>query len=474
MLKQTPIAFVCVLRDVQLTSYSRLARDRTGSFIGCAAVVLELSTVSHHLQTSKLKNSSFLSLVRYDSGIVINDSTNSVVETGNISLHVADSGIVASETFDAFQKAVNFSAPWTHESVNEAFQSLLLECQSGPTIAIPLPVPPKKYDPNYRPTFILIDAIGTEVFDAMAQMNAQIQNDVVRIIVTSLGLGLFGFLLLLSIIWCVSRMLTQPLLWMDETAGRIINNDAQRADIMTMIHSGSDHGEDESAASPTQRSAASSSAATFGCAPKSEVNELVQEFRVMIQNFSGSGPAEVAETPLQEIRNDLTWHSEFSHLYLQRPEAAGSSFSTPPPTSTFPPNPAIPLPSKSAMSVPSFRSVAGGGGAMAQDDTRIMGNSFGTKRTADEESSSKVSPKRSSSDASPTSQEPVDVSMTRLEAHVIDEGHDLSRSKHADQAIVTPELQESAPRQNLLPQTSLSCQGLDESTGSQLIVPGTS
>jgi HAMP domain-containing protein len=161
------------------------------------------------------------------------------------------------------------------------------------------------------------------VFDVITEMDKTISDDVARIIICSVSLGFLGFLVLLLIVWCVSRMLTRPLRWMDDTTQKIIATDTQREDIVTIIASDSDQNEDgdESSASPYQNSA---SAAILRCSPRSEVNELVEEFRLMIQNFSGSGPASVAETTLEEIKNNLTWHSEFHQLYSHQPESSPS------------------------------------------------------------------------------------------------------------------------------------------------------
>jgi HAMP domain-containing protein len=353
-------------------------------------MVIELSSISRLLNNSKLENSSFLSIVRYDTGIVISDTNDSVAN--DTSLHVSDTGIVMEKTFAAFQEAVNFSAPWTGASVEAAYQSLLLECRSGPTIAYPLPLPPDEYDPNYKPIFLLINAIGNDVFDVITEMDKTISDDVARIIICSVSLGFLGFLVLLLIVWCVSRMLTRPLRWMDETTQKIIATDAQREDIVTMIASDSDQNEDgdESSASPYQNSA---SAAILRCSPRSEVNELVEEFRLMIQNFSGSGPASVAETTLEEIKNNLTWHSEFHQLYSHQHESSPSP-SRPLATTVLPPSArGVELETTTRLRSPESEAPA------------VRDVSNGTKRT-DEHTSSKES----------QNQPELDVSISKLDS----------------------------------------------------------
>jgi HAMP domain-containing protein len=449
---------------------SSCAFHRTGAFIGCVALVLELSSISEILASSKITNSSFLSIACYETGNVLTDSHNSVAKTGNTSLHIADSGIVMQETFTAFQEAINFSAPWTPESVEATYQSFLLECVAGATIAYPLPLPPDEYDPTYKPIFLLINAIGNDVFVVITEMDRTISDDVVRTIICSLALGLLGFLVLLLIVWCVSRMLTRPLQWMDDTTQKIIARDTQREDIATMIASDFDRHDDESSASPNH---SSTSSAILHCSPRSEVNELVEEFRLMIQNFSGIGPASVAETSLEEIKNNLTWHSEFHQLYSHGPESSPSP-ARPLSATILPPS------ARGVESDTTFRLLSPEGGKV----TAARGTSNGTKRT-DEHSSSRESQNRTDSDEAPsptTAQENQDGLFLSPQ-----EASRGNRMQHGDfnveQSPVTRNSNEARPKaaeeleppklQDIL-QDSRSPQQATESQSSVLIVPGSS
>lgn len=265
---------------------------RTGAFIGYVAVTIELGTLSEVLDASLLTENSVLSLVRFDSGLVINDSLNTVIKQHNTSVLVGDTNVIHEDSFKAFQQAVNYSEPWTPEELDATYQNLAIRCKMGITTAYPLPLPPETYDPTYVPEFFVLNIIGDQVFKVVNEIEGSISGDVDRIGRIIVGLGLFGLILVLMIVWCVSRMLTQPLLWMEATAYRIINHVADLIE--------------------------PEAPATMQCSPKSEVDDLVTEFRCMIQNFSGSGAATVAESALQEVRNELTWHSDFQHLYSRR------------------------------------------------------------------------------------------------------------------------------------------------------------
>jgi hypothetical protein len=49
--------------------------------------------------------------------------------------------------------------------------------------------------------------------------------------------------------------------------------------------------------------------------PRTEIRKLVEEFEIMIHSFSGTGPSQVAEPAVFQLKNTLTWHDEFAKLY---------------------------------------------------------------------------------------------------------------------------------------------------------------
>jgi len=201
-----------------------------------------------------------------------------------------------------FREAIDFEEKWTRSQIDEVYTNTILTKNDSMLTSYPLPLPPEEYDPEYRPRFLVYHEVSKHVFDVVDEIDTSIDGDVRRICILSVGLGALGMILVLSIVWCVSRMLTQPLLWMEGIAWRIVNHTDARS------------GEDLEVATEDEEQ----KAATLRCAPKTEVNELVAEFRKMIQGFSGSGASHVADSPPHEIRNDLTWHSDFQQLYSRK------------------------------------------------------------------------------------------------------------------------------------------------------------
>eukprot|EP00529_Nitzschia_sp_RCC80_P002757 CAMPEP_0113467282 /NCGR_PEP_ID=MMETSP0014_2-20120614/14730_1 /TAXON_ID=2857 /ORGANISM="Nitzschia sp." /LENGTH=1767 /DNA_ID=CAMNT_0000359577 /DNA_START=361 /DNA_END=5664 /DNA_ORIENTATION=+ /assembly_acc=CAM_ASM_000159 len=49
--------------------------------------------------------------------------------------------------------------------------------------------------------------------------------------------------------------------------------------------------------------------------PRTEIRQLVEEFQTMIHGFSGSGPSQVAEPAIFQLKNTLSWHDDFAKLY---------------------------------------------------------------------------------------------------------------------------------------------------------------
>ena len=161
----------------------------------------------------------------------------------------------------------------------------------------PIPMPPKVYEPGYRPTYYLIISGFEEILMAVDHIDESIDKDVSRLISVTVAIGLSGIIVSMTIIWLVSRMLTMPLAWMTSVAGQIVNP-TKGASVLLKV-------DDEVSPSFRKKSI---------CGPRTEINELVDEFQDMIRGFSGEGAAFVAQSGLHEIENILTYDEEFNNL----------------------------------------------------------------------------------------------------------------------------------------------------------------
>jgi len=251
-----------------------------------------------------------LLLVKFDDGTIVADSlhSNVLLSRSDESLKVGDIGLIEVSTFHAFQNAVDFSKTWKKGEAEDAFREIIESPDDGHlATAYPIPMIPAEYDPTYQPKFLVIHSIDRSVFYVVDFIKRSIDEDIRHICLLSGGLAVFGMVLVISIVWFVSRKLTQPLLLMERVAWRIVNHADER--VGDALKMGSTNDDDEKTPRKTRRG---------WCSPKTEVNDLVAEFKTMIKGFSGEGASKVANSAMHEILNDLTWHSDFQQLYSSR------------------------------------------------------------------------------------------------------------------------------------------------------------
>lgn len=253
------------------------------------------------MDSSVLNKHSEILLVRYEDGVLVSDSLHtSALMDDDRPKSLEDLGLINIDGFRSFREVVDFDEAWTPEQADKAFKAAAKAGKKGLLTVYPIPIIPEEYDPAYRPKFFVVNSIAYGVFGVVDDITESIDADVQRLCILAGGLAVFGMVLVLAIVWCVSRMLTQPLLWIESIAWRIVNHSNQQSgDWLTLKMAEKDKDR----------------RATMLCAPKTEVNELVSEFRTMIKGFSGDGACKVADSALHEVKNVLTWHSDFQQLY---------------------------------------------------------------------------------------------------------------------------------------------------------------
>jgi len=244
------------------------------------------------MDSSVLNEHSELMLVNYNDGVLVSDPLHPDVSELHRPLK---------DAIHFFRQAVNFNKPWSPGKAEKAFQNIKKTSKGGLITAYPIPVVPEAYDDSYEPRFMVVHSISLGVFGVVNDISDSIHYGVQEICILAGALAVFGMMLVLAIVWCVSHMLTEPLLWMKAVAWRIVN------------HAEGDTGDALKVAEEEVKPAA-----TFHCAPNTEINKLVTEFQIMIKGFSGEGAAKVADSALHEVQNDLTWHSDFQQLYFSR------------------------------------------------------------------------------------------------------------------------------------------------------------
>jgi hypothetical protein len=259
---------------------------------------IELTGLARVFDIEAIKNTTEIVLVRPDGTIVVSESERWDHVQSLELLNIVDTSFTTPEVFGQFKALWDFDSPWTPGEVSERLQKNVITKGNDVYASLPVPLPPSEYDSEYRPDFYLLLLIGEEIFSPIDEVDEEVENDVFEVVVTAVLIGIMGLVGVALVIWSVSRVLTLPLNWMERVAWRIVNHNDERAgDALHVTEGGEDF------------------PITMRCTPKTEITELVDEFRIMIKGFSGSGASTVARKATNEVRNEMDWHSEFHELY---------------------------------------------------------------------------------------------------------------------------------------------------------------
>jgi hypothetical protein len=169
--------------------------------------------------------------------------------------------------------------------------------------ALPIPLPPAQHDEAYEPHFLIIQRINREVFSATKEISNDIRKQLIQVCFLSVLIGAIGLTVIYMILWFVAKGLTEPLHWVKNVARSIVNHNDKRS-YDKLLHC--------KEKTPSYR---------LDCGPKTEIKELVSEFRSMVAGFSGDGGAALAYPDHFEIVNKMTWQSDFQLLYTVASDA---------------------------------------------------------------------------------------------------------------------------------------------------------
>lgn len=314
---------------------------RTGNLIGNAVFTIEAETIVKILNSTSLVEQEALSVIRLSDNTVFFDT----LDTHNGFQKVTETGFISETNLARLRSGIpDFTTTdWTPEGLQSSLNANVLVCETQTYSAFLLPPPPDKYDPLYDPEYLVIRAFSNEIFD-VTTLNDDIETAVAEIFLLSFSIGAFGMVLTLLIVCFVSRRLTRPLLWMKQIAWYVQELSWTRnrvniscsflllslAGLLTPRRPPLTRSSSYFLASPRElvNHANERSSNTFllpedpgmsvtacGCAPSTEITELVREFKDMINGFSGEGAATLAQPDLFEIPNQLTWQSEYQQLY---------------------------------------------------------------------------------------------------------------------------------------------------------------
>ena len=270
---------------------SRAVYDRlTNEFIGVVSFTLNVDRIADSIDTLGITGSSDVAVVRWDEKgtVVASDKWDRATDIK----FVSDIGIgVDTDTFDELKKTFdenyeeNYDRSKAHSAiyVNGRFIS-----------SSPVPIPPKDYDPTYEPQFMVISSVRREqVLAGVDDLDVRVDVEVSKLIQKTLIVGLAGLVTVATFILIVSLFLTKPLEWMNKVGDQIVND-----------FGGS-----------SAKKLEENQPRWVRFSPKTEITDLVAQFRSMVRKFSGEGTAKLSRRKCTKIRNPFTLESNFRGLY---------------------------------------------------------------------------------------------------------------------------------------------------------------
>ena len=219
-------------------------------------------------------------------------ATNDIIAT-----EIWKTNFIDKKSYDDLTESLAFwdDDTWDKESAKGSYDFIVVGNGKYYTV-FPSPPPPDEYDPKYKPDFLIFGSIDAEAQDKkIDEIGDTIKADVVNLVITTVSLGVAGLFCLLIIVCVVAQFLTQPLTWMESKAWEIVNHTNERVGDSLIVVQGDEK-------NPLAL-----------CMPKTELQEIVSEFRSMITGFSGEEASRVAAWRGTETRNVVTWKEEFQY-----------------------------------------------------------------------------------------------------------------------------------------------------------------
>ena len=306
MTECTPVTFSTAEEKIRQRKFANsfFFFCRTGELLGCVTVDLSVTRMNAGLKKVKPTKDAILAIVDGETGALVGNSEDQGVLVSDF-LVLSDLGIPYTELIlESFRKTVNktLTEGWTANSKEDPFFPEVFKCDHGIIAAYPVPVPPVEYDPNYRPQHLVLQLSANSIFTPIVDFEDSIDGEIRNVASMTIGIGVLGLIVTLAFVWCVAKMFTQPLRWIESISKRIVNHSDKTSGVILDEKFESSH-----------------------WAPNTEIMDLVAAFQKMIEGFSGERPPTVAEVDYSEIKNSITWQSDFCQLYEKGLDAMKSA-----------------------------------------------------------------------------------------------------------------------------------------------------
>ena len=205
----------------------------------------------------------------------------------------------------------------------------------------PIPKPPPLDSPQaqyYRPEFLqIITVYASEVDWQISKASGPLSEEVRSIVMVIVLASVVSMLVLCVVVYVVALYLTAPLKWMDHIGSEILEYAGSRTD------------QEEH----PMRVQLERKPWTYRFSPRTEITRLLDEFHIMIEQFSGKGTAKVIKQDLYEVKNPFLLYSNFRKIYHERKDMSYSPARKTSPRSSPLPNHATSSSSSSSSLSPS-------------------------------------------------------------------------------------------------------------------------
>jgi hypothetical protein len=283
---------------------------RTGELIGVVVIHTAVQDFRNRVQESVVYDASDVACVEYTTGYIVSDTLNYSSSNASGPVHVTDTNFSAGDSWNQMKELIAFHEIWEPENASKVFQEFQIDTDDAVLAVFPIPPIPKAFSPYYEPYIFVVHRISRSVYNPVTNASEQFDKDTSVSFGVIVGLGFFGIFVSVGVVWYTSRIITRSLLVMDRISWRIINH-AQDSSLQL------DEIAPELQRKPTARSHGNRLrewVSLTRCFPRTEIDTLVAEFQLVVKGFSGPRPSRVAAPPFTEIKNSLSWRTDYATL----------------------------------------------------------------------------------------------------------------------------------------------------------------
>ena len=272
--------------------YDRLTKE----FIGCTLVDTSLARMTEAMQAISLIPTGRVALFRWDEKgtVVVANPAHADANERVVTIDELDPDVHIDSTLFNRMKL-----DWEEHYQSRAPRRPPPVYRYKEHIAsfVPLPKPPKEFDPTYTPTFMVVVSIQEVVAEVIQErLEDRVDSETNILTRNVLIAALFGLTVVFGLVYAVSLVLTLPLNWMQEVGDHIISSAGQTSQELVELKPPKIH----------------------KYSPKTEVSKLVDQFRKMVKRFSGSGTAKLYKRQVMEVKNPFCLNDAFEPLYEKR------------------------------------------------------------------------------------------------------------------------------------------------------------